>query len=253
MVKRALIPNVITMGNLVIGFFAILFASTGDPKDIAIAGILVFVASFCDGLDGAAARGLGVTSEIGAELDSFADAVSYGIAPAFISYQAFFKGMPELGLGLGLNWGMLLAVTFPVFAVLRLARFNIEEGQGGFTGLPSPAAGILVASVASFPLSSLPFFEIIPATIPSELIPLKVFIPFYLVAGLLMVSTIDYTKLFSDLYGKGKIVAVITALVVIALLVFFRMWAPFGVTLIYILVGMVNYVIKKIKGSPEKA
>ena len=228
--KKAIIPNMFTMTNLVIGFIAIIFAGKG-PEYLPLAGVLVFIASFFDLFDGAAARALKVDNPIGAELDSLADAISYGIAPGIISYHAFLKDLPELA--------MLIAPIFPLCAVYRLARFNIiQTDSKGFSGLPSPPAGMLISSIPALSYS-LPFWGPINFKFPLEFL-----VSLYIFIALLMVSKVDYNKLFSDLYVKGKAVRVITILVVILLLIFFKMWAVFVVSLIYVLVGLLNYIIK---------
>ena len=237
-INRSIVPNMITMANLVLGFFAIIFASKGNPESIAFAGVLIFIASFCDMFDGAAARALGVQSEIGGQLDSFADALSYGIAPGIISYKAYLYQLPEIAWGFDV--GMLVASIFPAFAIYRLARFNLEEEEKGFTGLPSPAAGIIIASIPSLSYTKMLYGGIVNVDIP-----LSGFIIFYFIIGSLMVSKVDYSKLFADLYSKGKMVSILTIILITLLLVFFRMWAVFIVSLIYVFAGVIRYIAKK--------
>jgi len=242
--KRSIVPNIITMSNMIMGFFAIIYAGKGDPDYLAIAGVLVFIGSLCDVCDGAVARALHVESPVGVQLDSLADGIAYGIAPAIIAYQAFLSKLPAIG---GIDIGLVIAPIYPICAIYRLARFNItaDEEQNGFTGLPSPPAGIVIASIPALS-SELPIIGKIDFVIPME-----VFVPMYLIVGLLMVSKVDYNKLFTDLYRKGKVVAVITIIVVVSGLVFFRMWSVFCVTILYIVVGIINYVIKIFRGVSE--
>ena len=149
-VKKA-IPSLLTMLNLLSGCLAILI-SFQDP---ALAGLLILLAGVFDFLDGFAARLLNAWSEFGRELDSLADIISFGAAPSFILFhlintslvmeQPLFSldGMPPAQL-------LILGTSFlPVmFAAIRLARFNIGNGGDAFSGLPSPAAGIFIASAA---------------------------------------------------------------------------------------------------------
>ncbi len=239
---RSLIPNSFTMTNMVFGFFAIIFASKGDPKSLAIAGVLIFAASFFDFFDGAAARALGVASPMGVQLDSLADQIAYGIAPGFIAYQAFLRQLPEIAMGL--NWGMILAAIFPICATYRLAKFNIEGGdQEGFSGLPSPPAGIFISSIPALSYTTTPFIKSFQFQMPVQL-----FIPIFAGVALLMVSSIDYAKSFSNLVKKGKATVMITLVVIILLLFYFNMWGVFIISGLYIVAGIVLYLVRKITG-----
>ncbi|HOP28637.1 MAG TPA: CDP-alcohol phosphatidyltransferase family protein [Spirochaetota bacterium] len=245
--KKSIIPNIFTMGNMVMGFLSILFSASYDSsidnyEVLAVAGILIFVGSIFDASDGAIARALNVESEIGMQLDSLADAVAYGIAPGVLAYQAFFFRMPEI-FGL-INIGMLVAVIFTICAVYRLARFNCTESIPGFIGLPSPPAGIVVGIVPSLMHTTLPFFGEINFEISMYL-----YLPFFLIIAFLMVSSVDYTKLFSDIWKKGMTARVITVVVVVLLLIFFKTWAIFTVTLLYIVAGVLKWSFKKVQGE----
>ena len=130
------IPNAITCLNLLFGCIAIVFIF---HNRIADASWMVVCAGVADFFDGMAARVLKVHSLIGKELDSLADMVSFGVVPGMMVYQLI--GTPPL------NW---IGLLIPVFAALRLAKFNIDTRQTFyFIGLPSPANALLVAS---FPL-----------------------------------------------------------------------------------------------------
>ena len=169
-----------------------------------------------------------------------ADAISYGIAPGIISYHAFLKNLPEVA--------MLVVPIFPLCAVYRLARFNvIHSEKKGYSGLPAPAAGILVAAIPSL-TNNLPFIGTF-----SFKLPIEFSVSLYIFTALLMVSKVDYNKLFSDLYVKGKLVRVLTIVTAILLLVFFRMWAVFVVTLLYVLIGLLNYIIKLFKSRERSS
>jgi len=234
------------MSNMVIGFIAIIVASKGTKEGIALAGTLVFVASFFDLFDGAAARALNVESEIGGQLDSLADAVSYGIAPGIIAYQAYFQSFPQIGFGI--NAGMLFAAVFPLCATYRLARFNVEDdNKKGFTGLPSPAAGIMVAAIPALEISKIPFFGII-----HDFVPLWLYIIIFLGSAFLMITQVDYNKLFNDLFKKGKTIAIIIILLMAAFLVVFKMWAVFIVISLYIVLGLIIYCLKSIAHDVNK-
>ena len=137
--RRAVIlfPSGLTLFNLFFGIFAIITASRGNFR---LAGIYVLAGGICDALDGRVARATNAGSQFGEELDSLVDAISFGLAPAMIMYFAVLK--PD-------GWDWIFVFLFVACAVLRLARFNIEQAGTAktyFSGLPSPAAGCTLAS-----------------------------------------------------------------------------------------------------------
>lgn len=161
------IPNLFTLLNLFLGCIAIVFAlqtesfiikvdgegvsSFNIPEKLSVAALFIFAAAVVDFLDGFVARLLKATSEMGKQLDSLSDVVSFGVAPAVIMYQllriSFIK--EENGLDTQLLW-LLPAFVLACAGAYRLARFNIDTEQGyGFKGVPIPAAGLVIAS---FPL-----------------------------------------------------------------------------------------------------
>lgn len=147
----AVLPSLLTLGNAVCGFASITYAAkvgpeTIMPKDLYFASFLVFAAMVFDALDGPVARFTRQTSRFGAELDSLADAISFGVAPAFLMLH--FCSMSHVWHP-RLLW--MIAVLYMLCAVLRLARFNVNQddspGHDSFRGLPSPAAAATVASL----------------------------------------------------------------------------------------------------------
>jgi len=165
MIKQ--IPNLFTLLNLFLGCIAIVFALQTEsisifvdqdlsthyniPEKLSAASFFILAAAVVDFLDGFVARLLGATSEMGKQLDSLSDVVSFGVAPAVIMYQllrtSFIK--EETGLDTSILW-LLPAFIIACAGAYRLARFNIDASQAyGFKGVPIPAAGILIAS---FPL-----------------------------------------------------------------------------------------------------
>src|SRR5512135_3102266 len=147
------LPNTITLLNLLSGTLAIVYALEGE---LGFAGLLILVSGIMDFLDGFTARILKAYSDIGKELDSLADVVSFGVAPAFIAFILMRKSLPGLNLPLseittsGWNWFLLLSpFMIPVFSALRLAKFNLDERQTvNFIGMPTPANAFLWASLA---------------------------------------------------------------------------------------------------------
>ena len=145
------IPSAITLLNLLAGCMAILMSF----HDVALGGLLIMLAGIFDFFDGLAARLLNAYSDIGKELDSLADIVSFGVAPSFILYQllnmSLFAG--DFGSATGIHatteTAILASAFMPaVFAAIRLAKFNVSaQEKDAFIGLPSPAAGIFIASI----------------------------------------------------------------------------------------------------------
>lgn len=208
----AVLPTLLTLGNAVCGFAAITYAAkwtSAEPgQSLLIASSFIFLAMVFDALDGGAARWANRTSEFGAELDSLCDAISFGVAPAFIMWQ--YCQTSEYPTRLLWAIGALYAVC----AVLRLARFNVEtdddDDHSFFSGLPSPAAA---GTVASFPLMvfahqyldapQTPVFVdrliryFIPASV--EVLPIIT-----LTVACLMVSQIRFPHLFNQLTRKKR-------------------------------------------------
>lgn len=129
---KKIIPSIFTSLNLLCGFFAILFG------DIYLGAILLCCSLLFDLLDGAVARKLNVASELGKELDSFADLISFGVAPAYL--YTLIAPMD--------HWIQYLPVTIYVLgATLRLARFNLMPASKYFRGLPSPPAAFFMIGI----------------------------------------------------------------------------------------------------------
>src|SRR5688500_9866234 len=132
------LPSAFTLGNLFLGVWAMVSASRGQ---FDVAAWLIVVAAAVDMVDGRIARFTSTGSEFGEQLDSLVDAISFGVAPALIFYFLF------LGDSGGWNW--ILAFIFVSAAIIRLARFNVEQAgiaKAAFHGLPSPTAGVTLAT-----------------------------------------------------------------------------------------------------------
>lgn len=164
------LPNILTLCNLLCGCLALTLildaqpflyqnVDTGAPQatwswahgveQIQWGGVLIFAAAIFDLLDGFVARALKVFSPIGADLDSLADVVSFGVAPSAILYKLLWDCVSREPLVTDVSMiAMAPAFLVACFAALRLARFNVTPSKGpGFTGMPVPAVGILVASL----------------------------------------------------------------------------------------------------------
>lgn len=134
------LPNLFTVFNLFLGIISIIL-SFNDRVDLA--ALMVILAFLTDGLDGKVARALKAQSDFGKELDSLSDIISFGVAPALIMYVSAFQYLGAAG------W--VVTAIFPIFGALRLARFNVISAPPGyFVGLPIPAAGGVLSTLALF-------------------------------------------------------------------------------------------------------
>jgi CDP-diacylglycerol--serine O-phosphatidyltransferase len=198
-----LLPQLLTTANLAAGFYAIIKAGGGD---VVTASYAIFVAAIFDLLDGRAARMTGNVSRFGAEYDSIADTVSFGVAPAVLAFHA--GGISTLGWA-----GWVMTFVYTACASLRLARFNVSSGryQGRFDGLPTPAGAGMIVSAVWFknflvgPEVGLGLAPILPA-----------FGVMFL--GLLMVSPIPYHSFKNIRFGQSYSATVIPVMVSIVLI-----------------------------------
>ena len=139
---KGIFPGTFTMGNAVCGFLALLSAYEGE---ITTACWLVILAGFLDGLDGKVARLSGSSSQFGVELDSLADFLSFGVAPAFIVYTLKLHTMGK--------WGWIIGVVYIMASAYRLARFNLfaeTDEKKEFLGLPVPGAALALVTYVIF-------------------------------------------------------------------------------------------------------
>jgi len=139
---KGIFPGTFTMGNVVCGFLAILSAFEGE---ITTACWLIILAGFLDMLDGKIARLSGTTSRFGVELDSLADFLSFGVAPAVIVYVVKLSSMGK--------WGWIISIVYIMAASYRLARFNLlaqTDEKKQFIGLPTPGAAMVLVSYMIF-------------------------------------------------------------------------------------------------------
>ncbi len=203
--RRAVVvlPNGLTLANLFCGVFAIISASRGQ---FDFAGTLIVLGGVADALDGRVARATGSGSRFGSELDSLVDVISFGLAPAMIMYFAVLNRE---------GWEWLIPFLFVVCAAIRLARFNVEQAGRAkryFHGLPSPAAGMTLATYYWFSQSSL-YNETILADLPWHF-----WLRFLMLAlAFLMISNVSYPAV--PTIGYKKISEILGSLVVIGTVV----------------------------------
>jgi CDP-diacylglycerol--serine O-phosphatidyltransferase len=180
-----LLPSLLTLGHMFCGYACVVYAMRGEYETAAP---FIGFAYILDVLDGRIARLTGTTSEFGVEFDSMADIISFGMAPAILSFQWGLSTLGRLGWAAGF--------LFVAAAAIRLARFNIQSAAGGdkryFVGMPSPAAaGIIAATVFAYPSGLYDYRAALPA------------LALVLVPAVLMVSTVRFRS-FKHLDSKGR-------------------------------------------------
>jgi CDP-diacylglycerol--serine O-phosphatidyltransferase len=229
--RRAVIlfPSGFTLGNLFFGIFAIIAASR---LEFRTAGVYVLVGGICDALDGRVARATNSGTQFGEELDSLVDAITFGLAPGMIMYFAVLNRD---------GWDWIFVFLFAACAVLRLARFNIEQAGTAktyFQGLPSPAAGITLASYYWFSQSWLYSYGAIGD------LPWHVLLRFIMVAlSILMISNVPYPSFprtgFRSLRALGATLVVLGSIV---LLLTRKLEYFFPISLIYVALGLIRWI-----------
>lgn len=244
------IPNLFTLLNLVFGCIAIVFIlQTGEkilviqpdgltevtlPEKITWGSLFILAAAVVDFLDGFVARLFKATSDMGKQLDSLADVVSFGVAPGLILYQLLRISFAQQENGLDVSIGWLLpAFLIPCAAAWRLARFNLDAGQQySFKGLPTPAAGL---AIASLPL--IIWFQ--SFGIQQYLIQKWVLYGIILLFGCLMVSSLSLMGLKFKEYGLKNNEPKYLLLVVAIAAAFLLQWLAIPViVLAYVLLSL---------------
>jgi len=205
-----LLPSILTLGNLSCGFYA-LVAVYND--EYAAAAIAILLAEVFDYLDGGVARMTGATSDLGIELDSLADLVSFGVAPGLLAYVFALKPFGWIG-GLG-------AFAFAACGALRLARFNVQTrnlDKRYFVGLPIPAAAAVVAAFVLFMKESSAVVAFGRELIPPQATSAGVLLGMYGL-GFLMVSRIRYRSLKGLEMRRRRPATILTTLLLVLIVV----------------------------------
>lgn len=254
---RRQIPNFFTLLNLFFGCMAVVFAlqtsavviyvneefnsSFNIPEKLTWAAICIIIAAVIDFLDGFVARLMKATSNLGKQLDSLSDVVSFGVAPGVIIYQLlrFSFAREENGLNISILW-LVPAFVLSCAAAYRLAKFNLDESQAFyFKGVPVPAVGLLVAS---FPL--ILHFNTINS-INNLLINKWLLYSIIILLSYLMVSNIRMMSLkFPDFSFKNNVPKITLLFIAIITAVFLQWVAVPVVFIFYILLSLSTIKIK---------
>jgi CDP-diacylglycerol---serine O-phosphatidyltransferase len=261
------LPNLMTAGNLFCGFMAIVqcikarlaetsltneYAGATNAEHYNYAVWFIFGAAAFDALDGRLARMGGRESLFGAEFDSLADVISFGMAPALLMFYLIIS--PTQGIEWFRNVGWFIGFVYLLCAAMRLARFNVitnpllrpgmKDSTKDFIGLPVPAAAATVASLVLL-LTKL-------AETDRELKSWALALPFLmLLVAVLMVSTVRYPSGKAvDMQTKTRPRTFIIVLVVIGFVVFYREVAVFGICVAYVFFGLIRHVRRSRRQSP---
>lgn len=221
--NKSIFPNLLTGSNLAFGVLGITFSS---HQEFTYAAVCILLSLVADGLDGRVARACNVSGPFGRELDSLADVVGFGVAPAYMLYA---MSLENCGI-----WGYIPLLVFSVLGAFRLARFNImtDEIHGYFQGLPIPAAGCMAAT---YVLSGI--------SIPSWALGMAM-----IIVGYLMVSEIHHP----DFKGKGADPVHPIALAIVGIVGFgiiywdWHSW-PVLIFVLYALFGISNTFLNSLK------
>lgn len=237
-VTRSVIPSLFTTMNLFSGFFAIVQASLGEYPTAAW---LIVLGGIFDALDGAMARLTKSSSEFGVELDSLADVVTFGTAPSFLLWAAFFREWEAIGV--------VIAALPAITGSLRLARFNVQLvgfDKDYFVGCPIPTAAIVI-------ISYLVFFHLPPDSfVPAAMKP-AVLTTITIGVSALMVSTIRYDTLpgLSPRAIKAQPIKSAAILVVLIVCIVTKGWAIFPLLASYLLFGIVRQIVVRFRDGHE--
>ncbi len=238
------IPNFLTLLNLCSGFISIVFVL---HRNLEAAALLIIIAAVFDFFDGTAARMLKATSEKGKILDSISDVVSFGVAPAamiflMIEYSLLQKN-PDFSLN-NASFSELLFLFSPVIFVTssawRLAEFTVQKDSMVFNGLPTPPASLFFAGLA-FLISGPDYSRISDFLLkPSFMVPACLLISF------MMISKIRFISFkFKEPGLRRNIIQFLIILISIIILILLKKFAISPIIVIYIIVSIVNHIIKK--------
>jgi CDP-diacylglycerol---serine O-phosphatidyltransferase len=234
------VHNTLTCLNLACGFLAIILAFQTYMQ--VYAAYLIFLAAIFDFLDGLSARMLNEFSELGKQLDSLADVVSFGIAPGILVYQLITM---SLGIVMVENkffeiLFLCLSVFIPIFSALRLAKFNIDERQvKSFIGLPTPPSALLIASY------TIVLFFTTNMGLQEFLLRKSTLTIIILLDSYLLVSNLPMFSLKIDSFSlKGHVIQYLFLGVSLIMLLILKVFAFPLIIALYVLLSLIAYLIK---------
>lgn len=216
-----IVPGIFTMGNMFSGFVSILHSTAG--KTISGAWLIILGAVF-DLLDGKIARMTRTTSEIGVQLDSFSDFLTFGVAPSVLLFSINVYSFK--------NWSFLVPLLYLIAGAFRLARYNVSadpHSKSDFQGLPIPLAAVFIAS-----------FVIFSTDIWGKIRFTNLFTPAVVLLSWLMVSNVKYSATFPFPSGKNIVIKVVIFIIIVGAVLIKPRWFLFPFVTLYILRGFVQ-------------
>jgi len=224
------IPNSVTCLNLFSGCLGIVFAFQGN---LTWASYAIVIAAILDFFDGLLARLLKAYSDIGKELDSLADMVSFGVLPSVIIYQLFALS-PQINFGAA--WLSFSAFIIAIFSALRLAKFNIDTRQSeNFIGLPTPANALLIASFPVIIAENNTFFA-------DYILNPWFLVIFSLIMSMLLVAEVPLISLkFKSLNFRENLLRYVLIFSSVLLLLFLKFEAVPIIIIIYFLISLIQF------------
>ncbi len=238
------LPTTLTAGNLASGITAILCAA---HDQLFVGALMIFVAMVCDMFDGKVARLTKQDGPFGAELDSLADVVSFGVAPAILVHRLILGHSGVFDHGERLLW--FVTVLYPVLTAIRLARYNVEhtgpnpEANSHFRGIPSPGAAAVVCALVLLHSKEFVMLGVPQRTNYVSLLDSLDWFRWFLlvvtlVSALTMVSTVRYPHIGNMLLGRMSFRRFILLGGLVALLVWEPWWVLAAGTFGYLLWGL---------------
>lgn len=238
---KLFIPNFITLLNLFSGCLALLFLADGQ---IVLAAYMVFLAAILDFFDGFFARILKAYSNIGKQLDSLADVVSFGVVPGMILYHLILESHGRQSyIVSNVDIIPFVGLLIPLFAAYRLAKFNIDERQTtSFLGLPTPATGLFIAALPLMKAQLMAGQSLFYMVVTNAYF----YIGITLVLSFLMVSELPLFGLkFTSFAFKGNEIRYIFMVVSLLLLIAFQFVAIPFIILLYLMLSLSIYLIEE--------
>ena len=232
---KNIIPNLLTSFNLIAGLLSLMYLFVGNFQASLI---MILFAGLFDFLDGAMARWLNAGSEFGKQLDSLADAVSFGVVPGVMAFLYL-----KLNISLHPEWPISLSyvgLSLTVFALYRLARYNASNNESiEFRGLAAPAMAIFVCGLVWYLLSN-------DNLLTNSISQVPIFISIIIIVNVLMISNITMFSLkFETFSFKNNIVRWIFLAISVGLLLIFKLFALPLIITFYVFLSVIIFLIKK--------
>lgn len=231
--KKYIAPNLITAGNMFLGYLSITESIKGNFNT---AILFILLAMVCDGLDGKTARTLDAFSEFGKEFDSFSDAISFGLAPSMLIYSILSSKVPSSPFIVPVSF------LYALCGVMRLVKFNIinvaSSEKGDFSGMPIPNAAAMVVSYVMI-------CNVVYEKFLINLFDIKVFIGISVISASLMVSTIPFKtpdKTFSFIPKKVALGLILALLIT---MYWTLDYSVFIISYLYVLLNIISYFNKR--------